>query len=1046
MTASDDHATRDALLSRQLEEAHAEIAGLRRRLSEPTPADAPGRGAVDDARRDRDAVLARAFDDSPLIMTISDAASGEYLEVNDTFCRVSEFSRDEIIGRTSIELGWISVDERARMLVEASGRGAVRGVELALRSRSGRPVVCRYWGELIQGAGGDKIFSTAEDITERRRAEERLREREVHLRSVIAATPVILWEIDRQGTILVSEGRALASLGVRPGELVGKSAFDVYEGDLDALALIRRGLAGEEFFADVTVGGTFWRNHYSPLRDARGEVTGLVGTSVDVTAPRRSEEALRQSERRYHAFLEHAADGIFVMDAETGAILEVNDAFARSHGYTVDELLTIGLDGLDRRSEVETPTRLAALLTGESLTFEVEHWRKDGTSFPLEVTARVVESGETKVIVAFHRDITERKRAEDELRTLSRAVEQSPTSIVITDREGAIEYVNPRFEQVTGYTRAEAVGQNPRILQSGATPLPTYQAMWDEITRGGEWRGELCNRRKNGELYWESAAISGLKDEAGRIGHFVAVKEEITERKRVEEALVRNGEVLERVQELARIGSWDLDLDAKTFTVSTEARRIYGFGEEELTLAAVQALVLPEHRAPLDAALAACLAHGTHYDTEFQIRCHSTGEVRDVHSMAEYDPTRRRLVGFIQDVTDRTQAERERGRLQDQLQQAQRMESVGRLAGGVAHDFNNMLGVILGHTELALEQVEQGSALHEDLEEVCKAATRSADLTRQLLAFARKQTVAPKVLDLNATVSGMVKLLKRLIGEDVELRFLPLEPLWPVRVDPSQIDQILANLCVNARDAIASVGTLTIETGDVTLDESFCAAHPGASPGDYVRLVVRDDGCGMDSETLSHIFEPFFTTKAVGKGTGLGLATVYGIVKQNQGCISVDSAPGQGTTFRIHLPRYVARGDGAAEDDAAPRSRTGHETILLVEDERVILRLTKKMLERLGYTVLSASTPGEAVRLAREQEGPIHLLVTDVVMPEMNGRELAQSVAACQPGLRCLFMSGYTADVIADHGVLEEGTHFLPKPFSRESLAAKVREALDEAP
>jgi signal transduction histidine kinase len=378
-----------------------------------------------------------------------------------------------------------------------------------------------------------------------------------------------------------------------------------------------------------------------------------------------------------------------------------------------------------------------------------------------------------------------------------------------------------------------------------------------------------------------------------------------------------------------------------------------------------------------------------------------------------------------------------------QLMQAQKLESVGRLAGGVAHDFNNMLGVILGHTELALGQVDPAQPLHGDLEEIQQAAQRSTGLTRQLLAFARKQTIAPKVLDLNESITGMLKMLQRLIGEDIDLRWRPEAGLWPVRVDPSQLDQILANLCVNARDAITDVGKVTIETANGVFDAAYSAARAGFVPGEYVRIAVSDDGCGMDEETLAHIFEPFFTTKSVGTGTGLGLATVYGIVKQNGGFIYVYSEPGQGTTFTIYLPRHAGKAEAARTDGVAEPLARGHETILLVEDERAILEMTKEMLERQGYVVLAAGTPGAAIRLAKAYPGEIHLLMTDVVMPEMNGGDLATNLLALQPHLKRLFMSGYTSDVIAHRGVLHEGVQFIEKPFSMKGLAAKVREALE---
>ena len=393
-------------------------------------------------------------------------------------------------------------------------------------------------------------------------------------------------------------------------------------------------------------------------------------------------------------------------------------------------------------------------------------------------------------------------------------------------------------------------------------------------------------------------------------------------------------------------------------------------------------------------------------------------------------------IEMVEDVTEKLS-------LESRFLQAQKMESVGRLAGGVAHDFNNMLGVILGYTDMAMEQADPSQPLFANLQEVRKAAGRSADLTRQLLAFARKQTVTPKILDLNEAVEGMLKMLRRLIGEDINLAWLPGTGVWPVKVDPSQIDQILANLCVNARDAIAGVGKVTIDTRSEAFDDAYCADHPGFAPGEYVILTVSDNGCGMDKATLDKVFEPFFTTKEIGKGTGLGLATVYGIVKQNNGFISVYSEPGKGTAFKIYLPRYLDKAGQMQKEHPADSAELGHETILLVEDEPAILKMAKLMLERLGYRVMAASTPGQAISLARECPGEIHLLITDVVMPEMNGRDLAKNIVSFYPGIRRLFMSGYTSDVIAHHALLDEGIHFIQKPFSVQAIAARVREALD---
>ena len=494
------------------------------------------------------------------------------------------------------------------------------------------------------------------------------------------------------------------------------------------------------------------------------------------------------------------------------------------------------------------------------------------------------------------------------------ALEAAANAIFITDREGVIEWANHAFTTLTGYSVAEAVGRRPGdLLRSGTHDSAFYRELWNTILAGRVWQGECVNRRKDGSLYTEEMTITPLKDPSGELTHFVAVKQDVTQRRILEE----------------------------------------------------------------------------------------------------------------------------------QFRQSQKIEAVGRLAGGVAHDFNNMLGVILGYTEIALGRIDPSQPLHADLLEIQKAAGRSAGLTRQLLAFARRETIAPKVLNLNETVAGMLTMLTRLIGEDIQVTWQPAPTLWPIKVDPSQVDQILANLCVNARDAIAGVGTIAIATTNCVVDAEDCANNADALPGDYVRLAVSDSGCGMDKRTLTQIFEPFFTTKGVGVGTGLGLPTVYGAVKQNQGFIMVASEPGQGTAFEIYLPRHVASAEPARAAGTAAPARRGRETILVVEDEPVLLKLTTRVLEAQGYAVLGASSPSAAIGEAKVHADGIHLLLTDVVMPEMNGRDLAKVLLTLHPELKCLFMSGYTSEVIAKECVLDEGVHFLQKPFSSAVLSATVREVLD---
>ncbi len=428
--------------------------------------------------------------------------------------------------------------------------------------------------------------------------------------------------------------------------------------------------------------------------------------------------------------------------------------------------------------------------------------------------------------------------------------------------------------------------------------------------------------------------------------------------------------------------------------------------------------------------------------TEIQLRTEITAR----HQAEGERDTLAELNSRLQiEISGREKAEQQQKKLELKLNQAQRMEAIGRLAGGVAHDFNNMLGVILGHTEMAMSLLDPIEPVFSDLKQIRTAAERSADTTRQLLAFARKQNVVPKILDLNTTINGMITVLRRLIGEHIDLIWQPGKDLWRVRIDPVQIDQILVNLCANGRDAIAGLGTIHIKTGNMLLDDNHSQVHENIQPGEYVYISIHDSGKGMDRKTLAHVFEPFFTTKNTGESAGLNLATVYGAVKQNKGFIKTSSQPEEGTTFTICLPRYTSiSGSSIAEDSLQP-VLSGQETLLLVEDEPSVLRMTTQVLQRLGYTVLAVNTPEDAIRKVKEDEKKeIALLISDIIMPGMNGFELAKELAVLRPRLCNLFISGYSAEYIIQHGAINTAIHVIQKPFSKDELAAAVRNALDK--
>jgi PAS domain S-box-containing protein len=632
----------------------------------------------------------------------------------------------------------------------------------------------------------------------------------------------------------------------------------------------------------------------------------------------------------------------------------------------------------------------------------------------------------------------QRRHTAEWMRWLSHAVEQSPAAVLITDPAGVIQYVNQRFTEISGYTRSEALGRSASFLKSGQTPPEVYEALWATIMSGDTWKGEIQNRRKSGELYWDHSVISPLRDGTGAITHFLGVQEDITERKRMEQQLREREEYFRSLIEQAMDIIAVLDASGAIRYASPSVSQLLGYAPEELVGRQMLDLV---HADDAEATLkvfaegVATRKGGRLLEVRFR---HKDGTFRILEAVGRYlldDPVVHGVVINARDVTERRSLER-------QLLQAQKMEAVGRLAGGVAHDFNNVLTAIFGYVGLLLDGLPTLSPLRPDLEDIRKAAEHAAGLTHQLLAFSRKQVLELRVLDLNELMTDMDSLLRRLLGEDIEVVTKLDATLGAVRADAGQLEQVVVNLAVNSRDAMPEGGRLTIETRNAELDDSYVREHVPVQPGSYVMLALSDTGTGMSAETLSHLFEPFFTTKEPGKGTGLGLATVYGIVKQIGGYVWCYSELGHGTTFKVYLPRVDAPVDHVPVR-AAARPTHGSETVLVVEDEPALRALTRRVLEKHGYTVLEASTADAASRLARDHARPIHLLLADVVLPGASGPALADELLAQRADLKVLFMSGYTEDAIGHRGVLAPNTRFINKPFSAEALAAKVREVLD---
>jgi PAS domain S-box-containing protein len=786
-------------------------------------------------------------------------------------------------------------------------------------------------GQLIRFGG------IATDISKRKRRESEmvstiraLKTSEESYRAIFEQAAVGMQETSFEGRYLRCNKRFAEILGYPIEEIPGLTVQQVTApDDIDFSNDVLQQMASGNFEP------TTWEKRYvhkdgtltwvkitvSIQRDGEGRALHLIALVEDINARKAAEErlatatkVLQTSEERYRRLIEFSPDAILVgrnhvIDIANRAAIELLGFF--SSGDLIGRRLA-DLVGPKARNRVE---ELAQLLYECEIILpleEIQICRNDGLLLDVEYAASSFRENGEIVVKTVLRNITERKQAEAKHAQLIRSIEQVTESIVITDVKGSILYVNPAFEKVTGFTRAEAIGSNPRILKSGHHAVSFYQAMWATLLRGEAWSGNLINKRKDGTLYNEAATISPIRDQGGTIINYVAVKRDMT--------------------------------------------------QEQL--------------------------------------------------------------------------------LRDQLNQAQKMESMGRIAGGIAHDFNNLLMVIRTYAETLQDRLPAQDGLRENTDQILEAVERGASLTSQMLAFSRKQIISPVVLDLNAVIHETAKMLRRVIGEDIELHVASSNTLWAIKADPDQIVQVLMNLCINARDAMPHGGRLTIATGKITVKKRSIGERHGVLPGDYVMLSVTDSGTGMSKKVQKDIFEPFFTTKEVGKGTGLGLSMVYGIVKQNGGHVWVESKPGQGACFTIYLPKVerTVAPTVPARAEAPPR---GTETLLVVEDEKSLRRGICELLSSLGYTVLAASSGEEALSIASEQEH-IDLLLTDVIMPKMSGRELAQTLGSLRPELKIIYMSGYTDDAVLRSGIHELHTAFLQKPFGLSALARKVRDTLGQ--
>lgn len=740
--------------------------------------------------------FSKVFQYSPVLMTLSKADDGTYVEVNDKFCEVSGFSRSESIGKTALDFGWISAEDRQRLFAELHTHGSVRGLDLDVFTKDKRKLRCIYYGELIQTGKGPLLLSIALDMTDRKQMEEALRSSEAQKYAILNGISANISFLNDKLEILWANRTAAESVGRLPEDMIGATCYSL------------------------------WAAPERPCSNC---------PAIKAFQTRRSQKATLTT-----------------------------------------------LDGriLDERAEP---------------VFD--------------------NSGNLIGVVQLAQDITEYKRLTDQGKLLSTAIEQAWESVVITDPTGTIQYVNPAAEAASGYCLDELIGKGVAIFNSGKQDKNFYKELWETINAGNVWSGRFINRRKDGTIYHEDATISPVYDKSGNLTNFVSVKRDMT--KQVE--------------------------------------------------------------------------------------------------------------------------------LQQQLLQAQKMEAIGTLSGGIAHDFNNLLQVVLGYSQVILDSKKEGEKDYSDVRQIYQAGIRGAELVKSLMTFSRKTAIQPKLISLNDQVEQISRMLARSIPKMIEIELLVDPGLATINADPTQIDLVLMNLAINAKDAMGEQGKLTFETGNVILDELYCKAHLGLTPGPYVLLAVSDSGQGMDRETVEHIFEPFFTTKGEGKGTGLGLSTVYGIVRQHNGSIECESELGLGTTFKIYLPATPLQGKACEETTAATTPRLGNETILVVDDEESVRDVVRRILSRAGYTVMTASNGEQALDLYKQALGTVSLVILDLMMPVMGGYQCLEELLNMDPGAKVLIATGLPMnDELSRLETIAGAKGCIPKPYNTSNLMMVVRDILDK--
>lgn len=1004
---------------------------------------------------------------------------GYVVRANATSARMFGYDAPEDMAGLHIHDLYANPEQRKDNIEKLKKQRALINVECEARRRDGTTfwTLCNI--RLLLDKNDEMAGTEAliRDVTTRKEMDQALRESKERLQLALDGGKLGLWDWETDTGVAAYSSNWAELFGYHPSEVEPTVDFFlslVHPDDKEEVEQrLARHLAQETPIYESKhqmihkSGAIMWTldRGRAVMRDEDGRAVRVTGVITDVTEPESAHERLRREKELLDRIITDGPLCIVILNAE-GEVVFCNNQTKLVFGIEPEELHNRTyaspdwqIEGLDGRplADDEIPFR-QVMATGKAI-HGAEHsiGLPNGERRIVRVNAAPIFDSQKRIesVVCAVEDMTDQRQAEQELRETAAALEEAQAIARVGTWEHDVMAERPRWSQemfrLWGLDPEE---DEPTWEEHEALIHPEdwprlNNTVQTALAKGMTGSEEFRILRADGEELWARAEFATESDAEGNVARFLGTVQDITGPKSAEMALRESEERFRSIlSDVPMLSVQGYAPDGTTIYWNKGSEVLYGYTEQEALGRNLLDLIIPPEMKPDVAEAMKQMAETGQpipaSELSLMRKDGSRVPVYSSHCILQRAGCPQELYCIDIDLTEMKQAEADRDKLREQLLQAQKMESVGRLAGGVAHDFNNMMNVVLGHADLAIEDLGADHPVCGDLQQIQQAAQRSANLTRQLLGYARRQIITPKALDLNDAVASMLRMLRRLIGENTRLAWRPGGNLHPIRLDPAQLDQILANLVVNAHDAIEGTGEIAITTSMAELDEAFCAANPGANPGTYVVLTVSDDGRGMDAETCERVFEPFFTTKDVGEGSGLGLATVYGIAKQNNAYIDVESQPGAGATFRLFFPAHEAPAKQLRDDDVgAMTAPPGKETILLVEDEPGILEMGRRILQRRGYTVLTASTPTEALAKAARHDQSVDLILTDVIMPEMDGKELAEQVLFLHPNAKRLFMSGYTADVLGPEGAVGEPVDFLPKPFSGNVLSQKVREILD---